>query len=113
MARRDNLRNNRRDVHAVYVFSRNSNRRRGGNDRNLLCMSRNGRDVGKFLSQKISEARRSFSSDFGDKRRFFTRNGWQSDKITRSNGLRRVEFVERRGVCFQRDIPKTFIRKKN
>ena len=113
MARRDNLRNNRRDVHAVYVFSRNSDRRRGGNDRNLLCMSRNGRDVGKFLSQKISKARRNNCSDFGDERRLFTRDGRQSDKITRSNGLRDMEFVERRGICIQRDIPKTFICKKN
>ena len=50
VARSCDLRNYRRNVHAIHLFSSDFHRRRGGNDRNLLCMSRNGRDLGIVLS---------------------------------------------------------------
>ena len=78
MVRRDDLRDNRRDVYAIYVFCGDFNRRSGGNDCNLLRVPCDGSFMGKLLSQTISEARRGVSGDFSDERSIFARDGRQS-----------------------------------
>ena len=113
LARRDNLRDNRNHVYAVHIFSRNINRRSGGDNCNLLRLPGDGRHVGIILPQKISEAWRNYRGCFGNERRLFARDGRQFYKITRAARMCNLVFAKRRGFCFQRDFPETFICKKN
>ena len=113
VARRDNLRHHRRNVHAVHLLSSNFNRRGGRDNRHNLRVPGNGCGLGIILPQKISEARRNFGGRLGNERSFFARHGRQPDKIARAARLRGVVFVERRGVRLQRDFPQAFVRKKN